>query len=115
MEIESSFVKGRLAETSYANRESIMHLRMIEDWCRRRPNNTASSMLVHHLRTTYPVEWRIICRELLHGIVATPEEIEAAYAEHAAKIVAEQEAEFRAMAAADAARREEWKKAGGRP
>ena len=114
MDIRTRYVRNRLAETPYERRKYIYDLIQIEEWINRRADGLASSLLLHHLRRTYPVDCRFIAREINEGHVASAAEVKKAFDDQAACEREEKMKEEMARSEKEVALREAWLKARGK-
>lgn len=111
-EIKSDYIRSRIANTAWDDRQYIHSLVNLLQFVTQRPTTASSARLHSVLRQKYPNDWLALCRE--HS--------EERYQHELALCKKVREASERAKTrreserkAEEAQSREEWEKAGGRP
>lgn len=73
--IRTQFLKERVGETEWENRQYIVELEWLERIVEKHgPHSMMEAMAFHALKNRYPVEYECIKRELHEGIKTSPEE-----------------------------------------
>jgi len=89
--IKTQFVKDRVKETTWENRQYIVELQRLESIIEQRgPHSMGGAMIFHSLKGNYPVEYECIKRELDEGIFTSPEEFAELKKEHQLRKLAEE-------------------------
>ena len=110
--ITSDYIRSRIAQTSWADREYIDDLVRLARSVTQKPTGALQAWGRDVLERKYPGEWLELCREhseeKYQQELALRKEVREAEAKRKAEREAEREAE-------EIQSREDWEKAGGRP
>ncbi|MBM4463834.1 MAG: hypothetical protein FJ012_11025 [Chloroflexi bacterium] len=115
-EAKTQFIRDRIKETAFHERQYIHHLLWLEDIIfRGGPTQWAEGMAYGGLRKDYPLEAEAIRRELREGKRTTPEEFKALQEERTRKLAMDEEEWRLSLDARESDELQEWLKAGGLP
>lgn len=115
--IKTRFVRDRLRETRWEDREYIGKLMSIERVILNPKvrQGWLQAMAYAGLRAEFPVEYEAIEAELQRGVYTTPDEFRKRLAARHARMMQDERNERDRQESEEAREREEWLKAGGRP
>lgn len=105
--IKTQFVRDRLKETSWANREYIAVLKILEEIYEEGGARGFGKMWHGHMRQRYPVEDECIRKEIQEGVYTPPEEFRRLVAEWKEE-QRRKEAEWRRRQLEEQRREQEW-------
>ena len=114
-DICTHFVRDRLAETNFEDRDYIAALATFEWNAVNGPRSWGGSLLYAYTKNSYPVEAACIEREMREGIYTPPEEFARLLREAGEATAAADEAGTARRQADDERVRQAWFAAGGRP
>jgi hypothetical protein len=114
--IRTRFVKERLSETSWQRRDYIADLRGIERTIESNgPHGGAGNLAWGSIIMSYPVEVECVGKEIREGLYTPPEEFQRLLAAYEQRTIGEDRAAEDSRHQADAAAKQAWIDAGGRP